>query len=80
MDFKIGYPLGVVVSNLVTSSSKDESCVLRGLGVGQVLKLIESNILVALFACQTWSWMYYVEWKFQVGSPSQILYYVNFCN
>lgn len=53
MDFKIGYPLGVVVSNLVTSSSKDESCVLRGLGVGQVLKLIESNILVALFACQT---------------------------
>lgn len=52
MDFKIGYPLGVVVSNLVTSSSKDESCVLRGLGVGQVLKLIESNILVALFACR----------------------------
>ena len=50
MDFKIGYPLGVVVSNLVTSSSKDESCVLRGLG--QVLKLIESNILVALFACR----------------------------
>ena len=52
MDFKIGYPLGVVVSNLVTSSSKDESCVLRGLGVGQVLKLIESNILVALFDCR----------------------------